>query len=255
MRIIQLCLLIMLLPFAAHSAEISIFAASSLTEVLGKVTVSYREKHPEDTILLHFAGSQALAAQIEQGAPADLFIAANTSAMERLYEKKRVTQPRDLLHNQLVLAIQPELKEQIASLKDLSDTNLLLVIGNPQVPIGKYTRQLFQNLAADPTYGEDWLNRVKKNVVSEENMVKAIIAKLLLGEVDAGIVYQSDLSAETTKKLHAIPLPTQHNPRATYPVAITTASRIDSKQLLDYLFSPEAQQIFAQHGFQTGVSP
>lgn len=254
MKIIRLCLIIILLPTLVRAAELSIFAASSLTEGLREVTRSYLQQHPTAQITLHFAGSQALAAQIEQGAPADLFIAADTAAMERLLKNRLVEKPQPLLYNRLVLAVQPELKEQLSSLKDLAGHGLLLVIGNRQVPVGKYTRQLFANLSADPAYGAELIRRIESNIVSEENMVKAIMAKLLLGEVDAGFVYQSDLAAESAQKLLAIALPAQHTPLATYPVARTTEGDADCSSFLAFLFSSESRRILARQGFLTEVA-
>ncbi|WP_020677374.1 molybdate ABC transporter substrate-binding protein [Geopsychrobacter electrodiphilus] len=253
MRIIRLCLLMILLPTLAQATELSVFAASSLTEVLQAVAQAYQTQHPADKIVLNFAGSQSLATQIEQSAPADLFIAANTAAMDRLLNKGLVENPRTLLQNQLVLAIQPELKAKITSIKDLARYDLLLVIGNRQVPVGKYTRRLFANLAADPEYGPEVVQQIEKKVVSQENMVKAIVAKLLLGEADAGIVYQSDLSADSARKLVAVPIPSRHNPLATYPVAMTTGRHADCTKLVEFLFSPEAQQLFTRYGFLTGA--
>jgi len=252
MIFIRLCLIMIFLPTLVQATEVSIFAASSLTEVLGEVAQAYQVKNPEDKILMHFAGSQALAAQIEQGAPADLFISADTVAMERLLQKGLVQNPRPLVQNRLSLAVQPELINQISSIQDLSAHGLLLVIGNQQVPIGKYTRQLFDNLAADSAYGTELIQQVTANIVSEENKVKAIVAKLMLGEVDAGIVYQSDLATEAGRKLLAIALPEQHNPLATYPVALTTERQTDGSKLLDFLFNPETQKIFTKYGFLTG---
>jgi molybdate transport system substrate-binding protein len=253
MKIIRLSLLIILLPALVQATELSVFAASSLTEVLREVAHLYEARHPADKVLLHFAGSQALATQIEQGAPADLFIAANSAAMERLQKKGLAENPQPLLHNRLMLAAQPELREQLSSIRDLADQELLLAVGNRQVPIGRYTRRLFANLTRDPEYGPELINNIERNIVSEENMVKAIVAKLLLGEIDAGIVYQSDLFAEAAKNLLAIKLPEEHNPLATYPVAQTSDRNADCADLLSFLFSSEAQQLFARHGFLTGV--
>lgn len=249
----SIILLLIILPPRAQATELSVFAASSMTEVLQEVAQTYQAKYPADNVGLHFAGSQALATQIEHGAPADLFIAANTSVMERLTTKGLVTNPQPLVHNRLVLAAQPEFSAQLASIKDLSRHGLLLAIGNRQVPIGKYTRQLFSSLSSDPEYGAELIKKIENNIVSEENKVKAIVAKLILGEIDAGILYQSDLSAEAARKLIAIPLPEQHNPLAIYPVAITTNKKADCNKFLAFLFSPEAQQIFYRHGFLSGV--
>ncbi len=247
-------LLLTLLPSLAQATALSVFAASSLTEALRDVAQAYQTRYPADKIVLHFAGSQALATQIEQGAPADLFIAANTTAMARLQKNGLVEDPRALLHNRLVLAAQPELGDQLASIRDLARTKLLLVIGNRQVPVGRYTRQLFANLSADPAYGPATLGKIEQNIVSEENKVKTIVAKLLLDEIDAGIVYQSDLSSEAAQRLLAIPLPAQHNPLATYPVARTVARQADCDKFMAFLFSPEAQQLFAKRGFLNGAT-
>ena len=247
-------LLLASLPALAQATELSVFAASSLSEALRDVAQAYQARYPADKIVLHFAGSQALATQIEQGAPADLFIAANSSAMARLERNGLVEKPRTLLHNRLILAALPELAGQLASIKDLALNRLLLVIGNRQVPVGKYTRQLLSNLSADPAFGAELVKKIDKNIVSEENMVKAIVAKLLLGEIDAGIVYQSDLHSDAAQKLLAIPLPAQHNPLATYPVARTVARRADCDKLLAFLFSSEALRLFAKRGFLNGVT-
>ncbi len=263
MRIIRLCLIIILLPALAQAADLSVFAASSLSEVLREVTQSYQKQHPDTKIELHFAGSQALATQIEQGAPADLFISANTTVMTRLQKSGLVETPKLLLGNQLVLAVLPELAPQLRSIKDLARPGLLLVIGNRQVPIGSYTRQLFADLAQDPAYGSELVSRIEANIVSEENMVKAIVAKLLLGEVDAGIVYQSDLAADNAHQLVAISLPARHNPRASYPMAKISGRRSETTAKAEgeaddftaFLFSPATQQLFAHQGFLTGVAP
>ena len=252
---LHLCLLLLLLPTLVQAAGLSVFAASSLTEVLREAAQLYQKQHPDDKIQLHFAGSQALATQIEQGAPADLFIAANTTVMERLRSKGLVAKPGILLGNRLILALRQELSPRPTSIRDLARPDLLLAIGNRQVPIGGYTRQLFGRLAQDSAYGPELVGRIEKNIVTEENMVKAIVAKLLLGEVDAGIIYQSDLSPANTYRLIAVTLPQQHNPRASYPMAKVTESRAATEPFMAFLTGSAAQQIFTRHGFLPGVVP
>ncbi len=255
MKSLRLCLLILLLPTLAQAAELSVFAASSLTEVLREAAQLYQQQHPAVQVQLHFAGSQALAAQIEQGAPADLFIAANVSVMERLHGKGLVEKPELLLGNRLILAARPDLVPRPTAIGDLARPGLLLAIGNPQVPVGSYTRQMFKRMATDPAYGAELVSAIEKNIVSEENMVKAIVAKLLLGEVDAGIVYQSDLATANSRRLLTISLPQQHNPQASYPLARVTQSRTESAAFSGFLFSAAAQEIFKRHGFLSGKAP
>lgn len=233
----------------ATASELSVFAASSLTDALAEIVLAYEKQYPDEKVLLNFAGSQTLAMQIEQGAPVDLFISANQAVIDRLQNKGLVTDVQPLLGNRLALAKRADLQGQLNSIDDLARPELLLAIGNPQVPIGRYTRQLFDGLTADATYGAELVARIKQNIVSEENRVKAIIAKLLLGEADAGIVYRSDLSGS---KLVAVPLPEQHNPLANYPIAKAKGRTDHSKRFYVFLLSNEAAEIFRRYGFMTG---
>lgn len=233
----------------AKAVELSIFAASSLTEALTEVARSYEQQHPEDRVLLNFAGSQTLAMQIEQGAPADLFISANRTVMNRLQNSALVSDVQPLLGNRLALAVRIDLRPPLKSIADLTRPDLLLVIGNPQVPIGRYTRQLFTGLATDAAYGPELVTRIKQNIVSEESRVKAIVAKLLLGEADAGFVYLSDI---TSDKLNTVRLPEKLNPLAIYPLAKVRDGIVASDRFYNFLQTSAAADIFRRHGFLSG---
>jgi molybdate transport system substrate-binding protein len=237
------------------AGELSVFAASSLGEALQEAARVYQTKHPETRVSLNFAGSQTLAAQLERGAPADLLIAADPEVMARLQRAGLVESPRRLLRNRLALAVRSDQQPPLQTLADLGRPGLLLVIGNPQVPIGRYTRQLLAGLDYDPDYGPVLVQAIERNIVSEENRVKAIVAKLLLGEADAGFVYQSDLSAATRDRLSVIPLPERHNPEASYPLAKLKGAGPAADDFLAFLFRPAAQAIFARHGFLPGAAP
>lgn len=234
----------------AKAVELSVFAASSLTEALTEVARSYEQQYSEDRVLLNFAGSQTLAMQIEQGAPADLFISANRTVMNRLQNSTLVSDVLPLLGNRLALAVRTDLRPPLKSITDLTRPDLLLVIGNPQVPIGRYTRQLFTALATDAAYGPELVTRIKQNIVSEESRVKAIVAKLLLGEVDAGFVYLSDI---TSDKLSAVPLPEKLNPQAIYPLAKVQGGIVEIDRFYSFLQTSAATDIFRRHGFLTGI--
>lgn len=252
LRALLISILLLSCTTIACGAEISVFAASSLSESLRAIVDDYQRQHPTIDITLNFAGSQTLATQIEQGAPADLFISADWRVMARLQGEGLVENPQALLHNRLVLAVRNDLKPPLTTLADLARPGLLLAIGNRQVPIGSYTQKLFTNLAADPAYGLTLLSKIEQNIVSEEGRVKAIVAKLLLDEVDAGIIYQSDLSAANADQLTAISLPEAHNPRALYPLAKVAGANKHSADFSAFLRNDTAQQIFVQHGFIRG---
>ncbi len=250
LRSLLLAILVLLACSAfAGGAEISAFAASSLSGALQEIARSYETRQPAEKVALNFAGSQTLATQIEQGAPADMIISADWRIMERLQGRGLVDEPQPLLYNRLVLAARPGLTPPLTRVADLARPGLLLAIGNRQVPIGSYTRQLFANLAADPDYGPALLRKIEKNVVSEESRVKAIVAKLLLGEADAGILYRSDLTPGKASRLTAIPLPAKHNPLASYPVAKVTQGSSRSDDFIAFLRSNTAREIFLRNGF------
>jgi molybdate transport system substrate-binding protein len=249
-RPLLLILVFLALGRPAGGVELSVFAASSLTEAMREVAGNFESSHPGAKALLYFAGSQTLATQIEQGAPADLFISANDQVMKRLQSLGLVETPQPLLGNQLALAVRQGLQPALTSVKDLARPGLLLTIGNRQVPVGQYTRQLFAELAADPSFGPALVKGIEGNVVSEENQVKAVLAKLLLGEADAGIVYRSDLAAGAGRRLTAIPLPEQYRPRVVYPLAKVCGGSAQAALFFDYLFRAQAQRIFARYGLQ-----
>jgi len=239
----------------AGGTELTVFAASSLSEALQEVARSYQTEHPDVRIALNFAGSQTLAAQIERGAPADLLISADPIVVQRLSSEGLIDKPQLLLRNQLALVVRCDLQPPLQTIAELGRPGLLLVIGNPKVPVGRYTRQLFAGLAADPVYGPDLIRQIEGQIVSEENRVKAIVAKLLLGEADAGIVYQSDINPATAGRLLAIPLPARHNPEAHYPLAKVQGASPAGDDFLAFLTCPAAQAIFTRHGFRSGEVP
>lgn len=251
MKNLLMTLLCVLIPTFAHSAALSVFAASSLTGALTEIAQSYEARSPQHSVVLHFAGSQLLATQIRQGAPADLFISANDAAMRTLTDAERVETPLLLARNQLSIAFVAQLDPPLRSLRDLARPGLILAIGNPQVPIGRYTREFFKRLAQNSADGPQIVSAIRQNVVTQENQVKAIVAKLLLGEVDAGIVYQSDLYGTP---LASLGLPQEFNPQARYPAAVVRNGQTEeARNFLDFLRSTEGQKILTHYGLLTAT--
>ena len=243
---ISLFIVIVVVIAPTTAGELSVFAASSLTDALKEISKSYQTEYPGEQVLLNFSGSQSLATQIEQGVPVDLFISANQKAMTRLRSKGLVEDFRPFLYNRLLLVTRIDLQPPLTRIEELSRSELLVIIGNRKVPVGNYTRQLLSNLAGDPFYGSVLVENIENNVVSEENKVKAIVAKLLIGEADAGIVYQSDFIPD---RLKAVSPPQKHNPLATYFLAKVTGAENQADKFIALLASPEAMQVFARHGF------
>jgi molybdate transport system substrate-binding protein len=187
---------------------------------------------------------------LQQGAPADIFASANPQVIDCLATEHLIGTPQLFAANQLVLLVDKR-QRQLKKLADLTLPKLLLVVGNQHVPVGRYTRQLWSNLAADPDYGAELVSNIQRNIISEETSVKAIVTKLLLGEVDAGIVYRSELSEALLAQTVVIELPQQHNPVASYPLAMTRQSKQpdNAQRFINLLLSAEGQQLLADYRF------
>jgi molybdate transport system substrate-binding protein len=185
----------------------TVFAAASLTEVLPRIASNQR---------FQFAGSNQLAVQIRQGAPADVFASASPVYTQALYREGLIERPRTFATNTLVLAVPRSNPARLRSLGDLARrSKLRLVVGGPKVPVGLYTRRVLQRLG---------LLRVLRRTVSQESDVKGIVGKLALGEADAGFVYATDVRA-SSGRLVAIRIPRRGQPSVRYEVAVVTGAK------------------------------
>ncbi len=200
---------------------------------------------------LNFAGSQTLSAQITQGALADVFASANHAEMDKLVADGLVAQdaPLDFVTNSLVVILPPDNPAGLKSLQDLARPRLKLVLADPTVPAGKYALQALDKMAADPSFGADFKTSLLSNVVSQEIDVEVVLAKVSLGEADAGIVYISDSVASSDLKTIAIPA--NLNVVAAYPIAaLVNSPEPDlASAFVAYVRSPESQAILMKWGF------
>ena len=204
---------------------LTVFAAASLTDAFSEIAADFEAAQPGVTVSLNFAGSSTLAAQIVEGAPADVFASANQRQMQVVIDAGRVTaDPQDFTGNSLVLIVPADNPAGIASLDDLANEGVLLVLAAPDVPVRVYTDTLLERLAADPAYGAAYRAAVLANLASEEVDVRAVVAKVALGEADAGIVYSSDVTPDVAASLQTLPIPAEVNPRASYPIAVVADS-------------------------------
>jgi molybdate transport system substrate-binding protein len=185
---------------------LTIFAAASLTNVFPQIAP--KEQYS-------FAGSNQLAAQIQQGAPADVFASANTSIPFTLYDQGLVEKPVLFTRNQLVLIVPKSNPASIHSVADVAKPGVKLVVAAPGVPVGDYTRTVLKNMN---------LTSALNNVVSNETDVREVLAKVALGEADAGFVYVTD--ARTVRgKVATIGIRWTAQPRVTYAVAVVSTSK------------------------------
>lgn len=236
----------------ALSGGITVFAASSLTAAFEDAGAAFGAAHPGTSVTFNFAGSPALRAQLDQGAAADVLATADETNMRAALEAKLVADAgRVFARNRLVIAVPASNPAGIASPADLARGGVKLVLAAEGVPVGDYARESLARMEADPAYGAGFRGRALANVRSNEPNVKAVIAKVQLGEADAGIVYQTDVTDEVRDAVKTIEIPDAFNVIAAYPVAVTAhARRVDvARAFIEYLLSSEGQAILKDHGF------
>jgi molybdate transport system substrate-binding protein len=228
----------------AHAAEVTVFAAASLTDCLKAIGSAY-EKSSGDRIIFNFAGSSTLARQIEEGAPADLFFSADETKMDGLQKKGLLEEATraSILSNSLVIVVAAENGARIAEPADLAmDKVKRIALAEPRtVPAGIYARRFFAQQKLWPT--------VESKIVPTEN-VRAALAAVEAGNVDAGIVYQTD--AAISKKVKVVfEVPVEEGPAISYPVAMINGSRQPeaARRFLEHLKSDDARRVFERFGF------
>lgn len=230
------------------SGEVVVFAASSLKEAFEALAGDLKEKGIQ-TVDYNFAGSQALVAQLSQGAKGDVFASADAKNMEAAIAAGSVASGTELVlaTNKLVVAV-PAGGAQISTLKDLAKPGLKVVLADKSVPAGNYSLQVLDKLSADPAYGSDLEERVLANVVSYESNVRQVLSKVELGEADAGIVYATDAKAA---KVGTIEVGDKYNVVARYYIApVKDADHPNAaKGFIEYALSEEGQRTLESYGF------
>ncbi|WP_030253465.1 molybdate ABC transporter substrate-binding protein [Streptomyces violens] len=220
-----------------QKTTIKVLAAASLTDVFKKAGAAYEKAHPDTIVKFSYAGSQQLAAQVEQDFPADALVTADTKTMDGL--KGRTGTPVTIAHNRLVIATGKGNPKKVMELKDLTDSKLKVVLAAPEVPVGRYSQQVLDK------------QHLKVQPVSQEQDVRGVLSKVELGEADAGIVYATDAKT-APDKVDAVSVPDDQNAVAAYPAATLKVSehKKQADSFVKWLRSAKAQQILRDAGFQ-----
>ena len=236
-------------PVAPEARTLNVFAAASLTDAFTEIGKNFEAANPGVTVTFNFAGSPALRAQIEEGAPADVFASASGKEMNTLVTGTFVADGMSqvFLNNKLVLILPADNPAGLDSLDDLANSGVKIILAAEEVPVGNYARQALDLM--NGSFGTDFKDKVLANVVSNEDNVKQVVSKIQLGEADAGIVYTSD--AVAAPELQTIEIPTELNLIAEYPIApLTKSANADlADAFIAYVLSADGQSILEKWGF------
>jgi molybdate transport system substrate-binding protein len=216
-----------------------VFAAASLTDVFPALD-------PDQTY--SFAGSNTLATQIANGAPADVFASANTSIPASLYAQGLVEKPVNFTRNKLVIVVPKANPAGIDDIYDLTAPGVSIDIGNPAVPVGSYTLTILKNMALTA--------KILPNVVSQEPDVRTVLTKVVLGQVDAGFVFATD-SRSVPGQVTVIKVPAWAQPKVTYAMAVVTRSpnQAAAQAFIKQALDKAGQETFQAFGFLPLPSP
>jgi molybdenum ABC transporter molybdate-binding protein len=235
---------------AQGDTQVTALVASNMTEAFDALVARYTEREPGTRIDASYAGTQILFTQIQQGAPADLFISADRDYAERAENTGLIDGYTAVAEMKLVVVVPKDNPADVESLKDLGERPLNLVIGVDNVPVGKYTRQVLRN--AEDGYGEDFYGNVMNNVVSTDTDTKQVTQKAVTGAADAAIVYRTDITPNVAKQVNMIQIPERYNETAgNYAAVLNDAEHPkQAQQLIQFIRSPQGQQTMSNFHYQ-----
>jgi molybdate transport system substrate-binding protein len=223
---------------AALEGDITVFAAASLTDAFDEVGTAFEDANPEVSVELNYGASSALREQILAGAPADVFASANTSNMDQVVEAGAAADPQDFVTNQLQIVVPAGNPGGVTDLADFANADLLLGLCAEEVPCGEFGREALANAQVTPS------------VDTNEPDVRALLTKVEAGELDAGIVYVTDVMA-AGDAVEGLDIPADENVIATYPLA--ALSDADNAEVADafveFVLSDDGQEILTSYGF------
>ncbi len=238
---------------ADASSTLTVFAASSLTDAFTELAETVESQNPGVAVQLNFAGSSQLAAQLSEGVTADVFASANSAQMQAVVEAQRVeanaVQP--FASNRLTVIVPADNPAGIETFVDLAQPGTQVILAAEGVPVRDYTDKL---LAAQPAAFQ---TQFYANLVSAEANVRQVVAKIALGEADAGVVYTSDVTSDIAGRVQQIAIPNTQNVIATYPIAplVDAPQPALAQRFIDFVLSEDGQAILSRRGFGPPSAP
>jgi molybdate transport system substrate-binding protein len=238
---------------SSTQSTLIVLAAASLSDAFQEIGAQFEQSHPGVRVTFNFAGSQQLAQQINEGAPADIFASADENQIDAAASSGRVDplSAQNFAGNWLVVIFPHDNPAGISSLQDLSKPGTRIVLAASEVPAGKYSLEFLKKASGSdgfvPTYAQD----VAANVVSYEENVRGVLAKVALGEADAGIVYETDAAGNSSVQQLEIPAPLNISAGYWLVLLKDSAHLQASDQFVDYVLSKEGQAVLSKYGFES----
>lgn len=230
--------------------DITVFAAASLTDAFKELGKAFEAANPGTHVTFNFGASSALATQIDQGQPGDVFASADSANMKKVTDKN-LAGPPVIFATNIPVVVVPASGSPVKAFEDLVKPGVKLVLATPAVPIGNYSRTIFTNAsAASGGISADFSEKALANLKSNEADVRAVLAKVQTGEADAGIVYATD-AAVAGAQVKTVPIPEKYNVIARYPIATLTESghAEGAAGFIAFILSDAGQAILQKYGF------
>ena len=226
-------------PAAAQTGTITVFAAASLMGTFTQLGKQFEAAHPGDSVKFSFGGSSTLATQITGGAPADVFASAAPANMDTVVKAGDASNPQDFAKNTAEVAVPPSNPAKVTSVSDLAKSSVKVALCEPKVPCGVVAAEVFKNA------------KITVKPVTLQPDVKSVLTQVELGNVDAGMVYVTDVKAAGTK-VKGVTIPASENASTLYPIATVSSSthQAEAQAFVAYVLSPAGQQVLAAAGFQ-----
>jgi molybdate transport system substrate-binding protein len=222
------------------TGAITVFAAASLTESFTQLGKQFEAAHPGDTVKFSFGPSSSLATQITSGAPADVFASAAPGNMDDVVSAGDAASPQNFARNTMEVATPPDNPGNVESVKDLADDSVKVALCQPQVPCGVVAAEVFKNVG------------ITVKPVTLQPDVKSVLTQVETGNVDAGMVYVTDVQAAGSK-VNGVTIPASDNASTLYPIATINSSKHKSiaQAFMNYVLSPAGQQVLKAAGFES----
>ncbi|HVP94976.1 MAG TPA: molybdate ABC transporter substrate-binding protein [Methanoregulaceae archaeon] len=240
-------------PTQASAKTLIVFTAASLKGASDVIGPAYSNATPGTTVKFNLDGTQVLKQQLENGAKADVLISASNTYTNALKNEGYLVNEtvKNLTSNYIIVIVPAGNPGHINSLADLGTPGKKIAMGTPDVPVGVNTRQSIAKLT-NSTFNTTWNTTLFKNVVSYETQEPGVVTKVVLGEVDAGFVYESSYKAAQPGTLNAIVIPVKDNSLQTYTIGITntTSDKDAAFKFETFMVSPQGQQILSDFGFR-----